>query len=82
MEWSNQTNNMGTRYKLVVYFYPDQPVASKTFKAFLSDEKKGIAIQKLTDRILKKMVFGLYKTAIFYDYGNEVQRWQDGKQVS
>jgi hypothetical protein len=82
MDWNNQTNNIGTRFKLVVYFYPDQPTANKTYWAFLSDEKKGIAIQKLTDRILKKLVFGLYKTAIFYDNGNEVQRWQDGKQIS
>ena len=80
--WNNQTNNNSTRFKLVVYFYSDQTTSQKTFWAFLTDEIKGIAIQKLTDRILKKLVFGKYKTAIFYDYGNEVQRWQDGKQIS
>ena len=82
MNWNNQTNNIGTRFKLVVFFYSDQTTTQKTYHAFLSDEIKGIAIQKLTDRILNKLAFGKYRTAIFYDYGNEVQRWQDGKQIS
>jgi len=76
--WTNQNNNMGTRYKLLVYFYPDNIKTTQTFWAFLSDEKKGIAVQKLTDRILKSLVFGKYKTAIFYDNGIEIERWEDG----
>jgi hypothetical protein len=81
-KWNNQVNNMSERFKVVVFFHTDQPKTSQTYNAFLSDEIKGIAIQKLTDRIINKLVFGKYKTAIFYDYGTEVQRWQDGKQIS
>jgi len=76
--WKDQSNNMGTRYKLLVYFYPTENKINQTYWAFAVDEKKGLAIKKLTDRILLKSVLGKYKTAIFYDNGVEIERWEDG----
>ena len=80
--WKDQTNNMGTRYKLLVYFYPTESKTTQTYWAFASDEKKGLAVSKLTERILLKMVLGRYKTAIIYDNGVEIERWEEGRKIS
>jgi hypothetical protein len=76
--WDNQNNNEGERFKLVVYYYPEQPRSQQTFKSFLGEEKKGTAIAGLTARILLKHSFGRYKMAIFYDNGNPIEKWIDG----
>lgn len=76
--WNNQQNNMSKRFKAVVWFYDHLPIKSQTYKAFLSDEKKGTAVTKLRDRIINKLVAGKYKTAIIYDNGAEVERWKEG----
>ena len=76
--WDNQTNNQGTRYKLLVYYYSEQPRSQQTFLAFAGEEKKGTAIAGLTKRILLKYAFGRYKMAIFYDNGTPVEKWIEG----
>lgn len=79
--WNNQTNNMGNSIRLVVYFHPDQPRAVQTFYAFKSEEEKGKAIPALTRRLLQGKLRGLYKTAIFYADGAEVERWSNGVKI-
>jgi hypothetical protein len=79
--WQDQKNNMGDSTKLVVFFTDDQPEKSKTFHAFRSEEKSGKAIENMRRRILGQLVFGRYKTAIFYENGNEVERWVGGIKV-
>jgi tetrahydrodipicolinate N-succinyltransferase len=74
--WNEQQQGMSI--KLIVYFHDNEPVKVKTYYAFLNEEKKGTAIQGLTKRILQKKVFGMYKTAIFYRDGAEVERWVEG----
>lgn len=80
--WDNQTNNIGNSVKLVVYYTDDQPKKVQTFHAFASEEKTEKAIPNMRKRILQKLVFGIYKTAIFYKDGEEVERWVDGYRVS
>ena len=63
---NNQTKNIGNSIKLVIYFADDQPEKSKIFHAFKAEENTGRAIQNMSPRILGKLVFGKYKTAIFY----------------
>lgn len=76
--WANQSNNMSSRFKVVVWFYSHLQPETQTYWAFLYDEKKGTAVTKLRDRIINKLVAGKYKTAIIYDNGVEVERWKDG----
>jgi len=80
--WNNQSANMGTRVKLVVFYAPDQSRKCDTFHAFAGEEKQGKAIANMRKRILEKKLFGRYKTAIFYKDGNEVERWNYGIKVS
>jgi hypothetical protein len=79
--WQDQKNNIGNSIKLVVFFSDDQPEKSKTFHAFKSEEKTGKAIQNMRRRILGRLVFGKYKTAIFYQDGLEVEKWVNGIKV-
>jgi len=76
--WNNQENNISTRFKLLVYYYPTEPRESQTFWAFKSDEKKTDPLNGLRTRILKKHAENRYKLAIFYDNGVEVERWECG----
>lgn len=80
--WNNQRSNQGNRIKLVVFYTPDQPKKSDTFYAFAGEEKTDKAIPNMRKRILQNKVSGLYKTAIFYKDGTEVERWRDGIKVS
>jgi len=82
MGWTDQANNTGTRYKLLVYYYESELKQKQTFWAFLSEEKKGTAIAALEKRIINKYAKGRYKTAILYDNGVELKRWEDGIEKS
>lgn len=78
MTWNSQTNNMGNSVKLVVFYHDGLSKISDTFHAFKGEEEKGTAIAGLTRRILQGKVNGMYKTAIFYKNGVEVERWNNG----
>lgn len=82
MTWTKQKKNMGKNIKLIVWYTADQPRAVDTFHAFLEEEQKGKAIAGLTKRILNGHARGRYKTAIFYNNGVEVERWNDGIKVT
>ena len=79
MNWQNQDNNSGTEIKLLVYFFNG---TNQTYWAFLQEEKKGTAISGLIRRILNGKAAGLYKLAIFYNKGVEVQRWENGIRIN
>ena len=78
MAWQSQIKNIGTRVKLVVFYADDQPIRSKTYHAFKTEEDSGKAVQNMTRRILQGVDFGRYKTAIFYDNGIEVEKYIQG----
>lgn len=80
--WPNQSNNMSQRFKVIVWFYSHMNPESQTYWAYLSDEKKGNAVEKLRERIINRLVLGRYKTAIIYDNGNEIERWKEGVKQS
>lgn len=76
--WTSQTNNISENVKLVVYYNDDNPQKSQTFHAFKSEEKAGRAVIGLRRRLIERKLFGLYKTAIIYDHGQEVEKWING----
>lgn len=80
--WNNQSSNIGNSVKLVVYFTDDQPKRVQTYHAFKSEEQSDKAIINMRKRILQRLVLGIYKTAIFYRDGVEVERWVDGVRES
>ena len=80
--WNNQASNIGSSIKLVVYFTDDQPKRVQTYHAFKSEEQSDKAIINMRKRILQRLVLGIYKTAIFYRDGVEVERWVDGVRES
>ncbi len=79
MSWND--NQQGNRYKLVVWYYPTELRVTDTFWAFLGEEKKGTAPVGLERRIIQKKALNRYKTAILYDNGNPVTKWQEGIKV-
>lgn len=79
--WNNQTDNISTRYKLLVYYNATEPKTSQIFWAFKADERKPDPLDGLRKRILKKYVENRYKLAIFYDNGQEVERWESGIRI-
>jgi hypothetical protein len=79
--WTNQSNNVSENVKCVVWFNDDNPQKSQTYHAFKAEEKSGRAVIGLRKRLIEKKLFGLYKTAIIYDNGREVEKWVNGVKM-